>query len=308
MKYLAFIFLAALGVNANECSVELQYQGRQLGQNTFVRPSCEEAIKQCEKAMEFYSTANNLSELSCTIVSNPNQNPTPYPGEPLPPGGGFDPNRPIDLPTPGPGFPGGGRNPGFPGGPGIPGGPGPIIPTKPLEIYGDCHLDDDANFNPNENVLPLIFGKSAKEIIEKCDEEKTRTGNVSSRVLNFQIAGQAEPQKYSAYCHLDDDRSFDSDLYSAPIFADTIMDLVQECEDLEEMVFPGEGSSKIKDLQAPLSPLGRAFECHIDDDPSFDFNILVFAPMFAYDIIEASRECERIQKFYYPQIGSFRVR
>jgi hypothetical protein len=63
---LSVMALGSFGAMA-DCTVELQYQGTVLGQNTFNAPVCREAIRSCKRAQKGYERNHMLpaSELAC---------------------------------------------------------------------------------------------------------------------------------------------------------------------------------------------------------------------------------------------------
>lgn len=91
----AATFVASVA-QANVCTVELQYQGNVLGQNTFSAPDCRSAMRECKRTEKIYEIEHNLGELACARVDS-----MPAPGNggynPYPP---TNPEPPVPRPNP----------------------------------------------------------------------------------------------------------------------------------------------------------------------------------------------------------------
>jgi hypothetical protein len=92
------LMLLSSGLYANDCMVELQFEGAVLGQNTFIAQTCIDATRECKRAQKRYEMRFGFTsaDLSCVrlgdVSPNPgnggyNPNPNPNPGN-----GGYNPN------------------------------------------------------------------------------------------------------------------------------------------------------------------------------------------------------------------------
>jgi len=68
----ALMVLGTSGAYANDCMVELQFEGSVLGQNTFIGQTCIDATRQCKRAEKTYERKYGFTndELSCVRVGD----------------------------------------------------------------------------------------------------------------------------------------------------------------------------------------------------------------------------------------------
>jgi hypothetical protein len=65
------LMLLASGAYANDCIVELQFEGSVLGQNSFMAQSCLDATRECKRTQKRYEMRYgfNSDELSCVRLN-----------------------------------------------------------------------------------------------------------------------------------------------------------------------------------------------------------------------------------------------
>lgn len=89
------LMLLASGAYANDCIVELQFEGSVLGQNSFMAQSCLDATRECKRTQKRYEMRYgfNSDELSCVRLNGSSIGNGGYnPQNPNPGNGGYNPN------------------------------------------------------------------------------------------------------------------------------------------------------------------------------------------------------------------------
>ncbi len=115
------------------------------------------------------------------------------------------------------------------------------------------------------------------------------------------------PVEYSAKCHIDDDPNLDLNQEVVAVEAQSLSELVSECEILAMARHSSRAhSSGITDIQY-LGQIKKGMvsaDCHIDDDPSLDYNQVMIGTLFGYSLSEVINSCKMISEMHYSTKGS----
>ena len=108
-----------------------------------------------------------------------------------------------------------------------------------------CHIDDDATFDPNQNVYPLA-GNSAYEMAEECRSLGRYMFTTSSfRLKQTQLSADSNRYPDQGMCHIDDDRQFDLNQDVFPMAGYSKIELERECSSLANLLYGNNSSWKV---------------------------------------------------------------
>lgn len=136
--------------------------------------------------------------------------------------------------------------------------------------------------------------------------------NAIKSVLN----GNGVPSKpgsletiYEAVCWLDDDPSFDYNQTKGGTLTGTISEIISECDYRAKATYSSMGTAGISDLKViEEAPHASAYECHVDDDPSHDFNQDIIGVLVTKNSQQAVEQCAQIADMMYGSIGSSAIK
>lgn len=109
---------------------------------------------------------------------------------------------------------------------------------------------------------------------------------------------------YESECWIDDDPDFDFGQKQAGTVRGSVAQMIDECRFRGESTYSN-SSAGIKNLN-PLTDTTHmdVFECHIDDDPDFDFGQVVVGKLYSLSSREATADCAAISAMVYGSKGS----
>ncbi len=132
---------------------------------------------------------------------------------------------------------------------------------------------------------------------------------VTSLCFKFQIHNflQFLPREYVfAECHIDDDIDFTFDqVVVGKIAAPNFALAAAQCLEFSKKVYGAKGSGGIRNLgfAAPFGGLVIA-DCHLDDDPDFTPDQVVFGKIRGRSVGELVTECADLARLFYGARGS----
>lgn len=158
-----------------------------------------------------------------------------------------------------------------------------------------------------QNVVTLLERRSdslsQRQIDEVAQKVEEITQIISGRVPtpNPPTYGQVI---YEAECWIDDDPDFDYNQRQAGMVRGSVGQMIDECRFRAESTYQNSSAGILR-----LNPLSDTthmdtFECHIDDDPDFDFNQIVIGKLYSLSSREATADCAAIAQMAYGSKGS----
>ena len=191
--------------------------------------------------------------------------------------------------------------------------PPPPPPNGGPRYAATCHIDDDPNFDFDQNVVGTIRAETIQILVSECAAiaQSTYGSRGSSGIKEIVLNQNAANVIYHATCHVDDDPNFDYDqVIAGQVGGATIETVHADCATLAEMLYGSQGSSGIKDLTVSnnLPPHYNTAECHIDDDPNFDFDQVVAGTLASATVAGVIEDCARLAEDQYGSQGSSGVK
>lgn len=177
----------------------------------------------------------------------------------------------------------------------------PIPPrgAKPLSYSAVCHIDNDATFTYDENIVGVFRADSIQEILEDCKSiAKSTYGHWSTSGLkDIQYHGPLNAQIQSSTCHIDNDATFTYNEYIVgQIVGENAAQITQTCKEIATATFGHWSTSGIMNLNENqmIPRRKKSATCHIDDDGSMTFNEYVVGIVTSDSIEGLTSECRTI--------------
>ena len=160
--------------------------------------------------------------------------------------------------------------------------------------------------NSNANVEQRLKTQ-LNELIQNAKTMKSLLKETSSPVPPRPAPRPHNPPEYSAKCHIDDDPSLDLNQEVVDVQGESLVDLIDTCELMAKARHSRRShSAGVTDLvyQGKVSKGMVSAECHIDDDPSLDYNQVVVGTLYGQDLAQVMDSCKMIGEMHYKQKGS----
>jgi hypothetical protein len=191
----------------------------------------------------------------------------------------------------------------------IGGGHGGRISNKVLKAV--CHIDDDVEFDFNQKVVGTIYASTIEDLEDLCQKKATKAygSNGSSGLKDVKVHMEYPAGSLlTATCHIDDDIEFDrNQKVIGAIYGSSMESLVNNCQKIAKKNYGSKGSSGIEDMKVFINMRNFSAiqgECHIDDDPDFNFNQLVVGKLIASTYEGLQKKCEEKATRAYGNNGS----
>ena len=181
-------------------------------------------------------------------------------------------------------------------------------PTTAISVQGECWLDNDPKFSPNQVYGGKVIGDSTQAIVEDCSQAAAAAfSNGSFSVRDAALPPGANPL-VRAECWLDNKGDFTSGKFDAgEMFGQTTADIRQACRETAETRFGEKGTSALKNVATVGSSFVQA-ECWVDDDPKFTFDQISGGTLIGFSSQDLRSECAFIASSRYGADGSSGIR
>lgn len=185
----------------------------------------------------------------------------------------------------------------------------PIDPYRPI-MSAKCEIDDDSDFTPGQMSGGTVKGASIRALLSDCEAVARASG---ASQYSFGISNIAIVQKpahfVEATCEIDDDPDFTAGQYTAgQVTASDFLEVMNQCKMIATAVYKANGSAGIKNPKFDANQFSVIADCHLDDDPDFTENQIVFGKIGAQSVTAAVAQCAGIAKAVYGANGSSGLR
>jgi hypothetical protein len=131
---------------------------------------------------------------------------------------------------------------------------------------------------------------------------------IQKLVLGLDSGGEDTSRIYSAVCHIDDDPQFDEGQnVQGTLYGEHLKDLIDDCKALAQAAYGSNGSSGLVGIAVDMTKVPsyyQAAECHIDDDPQFDYGQKIIGTIAAEKVGDLFDDCQLIASSTYGAQGS----
>lgn len=197
----------------------------------------------------------------------------------------------------------------------------PIDPVDPYPPYPNpgynrvimsakCEIDDDPDFTPGQMSGGTLKGDSIRAILADCEAVARASG---ASQYSFGISNIAIVQKpthfVEATCEIDDDPDFTAGQITAgQVAASDFLEAMNQCKMIATAAYKTNGSAGIKNPKIDVNQFAVTADCHLDDDPDFTENQIVFGKIGAQSVTAAVAQCAGIAKATFGAKGSSGLR
>lgn len=191
----------------------------------------------------------------------------------------------------------------------------PIMPDHPgygrrAELSAKCEIDDDVDFTPGQMSGGVVKGSSVQELVSECNAIAQAAGSsqYSSGISDIKIL--YKPTSYvQATCEIDDDIDFTAGQFLVgELIGRNFLEISSGCRAIAKSTYGDKGSAGIKNPKIDASMFKVVADCHLDDDPDFTENQVVFGKIGGRSVAEVVAQCTAIAKDTYGDKGSSGLR
>lgn len=193
----------------------------------------------------------------------------------------------------------------------------PVTPDYPNhpgygrgEMSAKCEIDDDPDFTPGQMSGGNLKGSSIQALIAECDAIARASGstNYSSGISDIKIV--YKPKDYvQATCEIDDDPDFTTGQFLVgEIIGRNFSEISTGCRSIAKAAYGEKGSAGIKNPKIDATAFRVTADCHLDDDPDFTSDQVVFGKIGGASVAEIVNQCATIARETYGDKGSSGLR
>lgn len=173
-----------------------------------------------------------------------------------------------------------------------------------------CEIDDDPDFTAGQMSGGTLKGSSIRAILSDCEAVAKANGSAQYSFGISSVTIMQKPAHYvEATCEIDDDPDFTAgQIAVGQIAASDFLEAMNQCKQIATAAYKTNGSAGIKNPKIDVTQYAVVADCHLDDDPDFTENQIVFGKIGAQTVAAAVAQCSGIAKAVYGANGSSGLR
>lgn len=160
--------------------------------------------------------------------------------------------------------------------------------------------------NSNANVEQRLKNQLNK-LIQNAKSMKVLLKEDTSPIPPQPAPRPHDPVAFTAKCHIDDDPSLDLNQEVVDVQGSSLEDMMDICEMMAQARHSrrahSAGITDIKFLGKVKKGMVSA-ECHVDDDPSLDYNQIIVGTLYGQNLSQVMDSCKMVGEMLYDHKGS----